>query len=566
MSTDVLSAGEMLSWYRIVGVLGRGGFGVTYEALDTNLNMAVAIKEYLPGNVITRDPDNSVRPITHEDTRVFTWGLERFIDEARTLATFKHPSIIRVLSVFEQHGTAYMIMEYEHGDDLKTKLSNCPEIREESSLRHIIQPVLSGLSEVHLQGFIHRDIKPSNLYVRNNGTPVLLDFGSARQVSDQSMQTLTSMVSTGFAPLEQYSDSESGQQGPWTDIYALGAVLHFAITEQAPIDSLIRAAAVVNGRDDPYIPLRNCAELQESERYTEHFLDAIDWALSFKADDRPQSLLKWKQLLLDDDSTLVRHSQFLHTPSNNLAAETPRNTSKSTTEQSAGAVFRVAVGSNKWHTRLLLLSTVTLLVSVLYLLQRDSEPAEATSLTLASSVNQGGTAIIDPKNAIVEVPWIAASESPVIDGMYDAIWNKATYNDTTPNLLAINKLILGSDPTRSDRQTEYKWGALHDGTYLYIMVFYENAAGPDCLPIRKHHGTMITWTSFWTPTTANQGCTMESTITISIFHCCALTPTHRATPTSNPDSVWYWASIPHPSMMPLPLPIADATLVSIPGS
>lgn len=291
----ILSPGDMLGGYRIEDFLGRGGFGVTYLALDTQLDLLVAIKEYLPEQIAERTINKAVQPKSETESSTFSWGLTRFIKEAQTLAKFKHPSIVRVMAVFEQNGTAYMVMEYERGQELKEVIRS-RNFCSEANLQKIIGPVIDGLAEVHRHGYIHRDIKPANILIREDGSPVLLDFGSARLATGAQTQSLTALVSVGYAPLEQYNDANDSQQGPWTDVYALGAVLYFAITGNVPVDSTLRGSAVVNDQRDPLVPLMQVAP----EGISPAFCQAVDWALSFRIRDRPQTLDQWRSTLLDE--------------------------------------------------------------------------------------------------------------------------------------------------------------------------------------------------------------------------------------------------------------------------
>ncbi len=294
---SILSPGDMLGCYRIENFLGQGGFGVTYIAHDTMLDMQVAIKEYLPERLVERVSDTTVQVRNEGDKAIFERGIASFLKEARTLARFKHPNIVRVMSVFELNGTAYMVMEYERGHDLK-QLFHHHKCVSENELKAIVEPVMDGLEEVHRHGFIHRDIKPANILVREDGSPVLLDFGSARLAVGHNTDTMTAMVTVGFAPLEQYSGLDD-QQGPWTDIYALGAVLYFAVTGEAPLDSTLRGAAVLNDKSDPLVPLTRLAP----EGYSPAFCRAVDWALQFKVTSRPQSLAQWRSRLCDSEAT-----------------------------------------------------------------------------------------------------------------------------------------------------------------------------------------------------------------------------------------------------------------------
>ena len=291
-----LQPGEMLNWYRIERILGRGGFGVIYLATDTNLDHQVAVKEYLPSDITTRTADNTVQPKQLSQSDMFRWGMDRFIKEARNLVKFKHPNIVRVMSVFQANNTAYMVMEFEEGLDLRSALRQ-PGGNDEQALKRLILPISKGLAEVHRHGFIHRDIKPANILVRRDGSPVLIDFGSARNATKFTQQSLTALVSVGYAPLEQYNDESEEQQGPWTDIYALGGTLYYAISGRDPVESTRRATALFNGGKDPLISAEKLGE----GRFSPGFLKAIDWAMQFRIADRPQSLSDWMPALLAED-------------------------------------------------------------------------------------------------------------------------------------------------------------------------------------------------------------------------------------------------------------------------
>ena len=291
ISHDVLPEGYLLLWYVIKSVLGQGGFGVTYLAVDTNLDRLVAIKEYMPIEFSIRDAKSTVHPRTGQMSDIFQWGLKRFLSEGKTLARFKHPNIIRVHSVFEHNNTAYMVMEYEQGEDL-AGLFERGLYRSEEELMNITLPILDGLSRVHQADFIHRDIKPANICIREDSSPVLLDFGSARQALSGEAQAMTTLVTRGYTPFEQYNDAK-GEQGPCSDIYAMGATLYMGITGKPPVDALVRGAAVLNNQEDPLEPLSKVA----AGRYSEGFLNAVDEALRFHLEDRPQNVESWRELL-----------------------------------------------------------------------------------------------------------------------------------------------------------------------------------------------------------------------------------------------------------------------------
>jgi len=287
---DALPPQHKLHWYVIERVLGQGGFGITYLARDTNLDQEVAIKEYLPVEVATRRPDATVSARTSEHDERYRWGLERFIREARTLARFDHPNIVRVLSVFELNGTAYMVMRFEEGETLAATLERKHALSE-ADLMRVLMPILDGLELVHNAGFIHLDIKPDNIHLRSDGSPVLLDFGSARYALGHS-RTVTILVAPGYAPFEQYYSSGENQ-GPWTDIYSLGATCYRAIAGRAPLDAIARSKGILGSTQEILVP----ATAVGTARYSERFLKAVDHALAFAEKERPQSIAEWRKEL-----------------------------------------------------------------------------------------------------------------------------------------------------------------------------------------------------------------------------------------------------------------------------
>lgn len=285
---NALPEGYTLHWYRIDSILGQGAFGITYLAEDVNLHRKVAIKEYLPVELSVREGDHSVHPVSEGHAEEFRFGLERFIAEGRTLDKFEHPNIVRVVNVFEANSTAYMVMAYEHGESLKQVLRR--RSLGEAELMKILIPILDGLEKIHAQGFIHRDIKPDNIYIREDGSPVLLDFGAARQSLQEKTRTLTNFVSPGYAPIEQYA-SKSDKQGPWSDIYGLGATLYKAVVGRAPPPAVDRSEALLHDSRDMLLPTLEIAR----DRFSVGFLQAVDHALQFRAQDRPQSVAEWRE-------------------------------------------------------------------------------------------------------------------------------------------------------------------------------------------------------------------------------------------------------------------------------
>jgi len=282
MSANALPGGHALLEYRIEKLLGIGGFGLTYLATDSNLNLKVALKEYLPGDLALRGADHSIAPRSADSAETFGWGKQRFLDESRTLASFRHPNIVRVMRFFEANGSAYMVMEFVEGAALGEWIKSRRPLAE-PVVAAMVGPLLDGLDVVHKSGFLHRDIKPGNIYMRDDGSPVLLDFGSARQRSTE----LTAVVTPGYAPFEQYHTQ--GNQGPWSDLYALGGVLYWMVTGNPPAEAAARV------REDK---MPSALTVGDHRRFRPEFLTAIDWALQPFEDKRPQSVAEWRAKLL----------------------------------------------------------------------------------------------------------------------------------------------------------------------------------------------------------------------------------------------------------------------------
>ncbi|MBS0520120.1 MAG: protein kinase [Proteobacteria bacterium] len=283
-NVQALPLGIQLGDFRLDAVIGHGSFGITYRAFDTQLAKMVAIKEYLPVEFAVRKGDREVVPRGARFADDFAWGRERFLDEARALARFRHPHIVPVMRYFEANGTAYTVMEFEDGRSVAELLRAPGHRLQPDDVCRLADGLLSGLAAVHAQGFLHRDIKPSNIMVRRDGVPVLIDFGAARQAMGDRTHTLTGVLTPQYAPIEQYA--LDGKQGPWSDIYSAAAVLHHAMTGRTPPEAAARV-----GRD-PYRPLAE----SEAGRFDAAFLAAVDHGLAFAASDRPQTVAAWRAM------------------------------------------------------------------------------------------------------------------------------------------------------------------------------------------------------------------------------------------------------------------------------
>ena len=313
INSQTLAVGEMLGEFHIDSVLGQGGFGITYKATDETLRRLVAIKEYLPQQFAFRDGGGVVRPRRVEDEEMFRWGLNRFVDEARILAMFRHPNIVSVIRYFEGNGTAYLVMEFEEGQDLKNWRAQHGRPDEAMVRDRVLAPLLDGLARVHGKGLLHRDIKPDNIFIREDGSPVLIDFGASRALGADSRAQLTSIVSAGYSPFEQYGSGE--RQGPWSDLYALAGTMYWLIAGNPPTDAIAREQGA------RLIPATELG----AEHYSPALLQAIDNALALAIEDRPQNAGEMLALIhgstardgTDDDVTVVRRRVSPKSPSRN---------------------------------------------------------------------------------------------------------------------------------------------------------------------------------------------------------------------------------------------------------
>lgn len=291
LSAHTLPEGTRLRDFEINGLIGEGGFGIVYLAYDHSLGRRVAIKEYMPASMASRAQGSNavvVKSQRHEET--FRLGLKSFVNEARLLARFDHPALVKVYRFWEENGTAYMVMPYYQGPTLKHALAELGRTPTEAELRGWLGPVLDALAVMHEARCFHRDIAPDNILLTTTG-PLLLDFGAARHVIGDMTHALTVVLKPGFAPIEQYGEVPTLTQGAWTDLYALAGVVYAAVTGKAPISAVERLI------DDHHVPLAQFIEHRRLEnQFSESFVLAIDAALQLRPRDRPQDVAAFRLL------------------------------------------------------------------------------------------------------------------------------------------------------------------------------------------------------------------------------------------------------------------------------
>ncbi|PTU32571.1 serine/threonine protein kinase [Stenotrophobium rhamnosiphilum] len=299
---------QLANTYRIGRVLGRpGGFGVTYLAWDSHLQQRVAVKEYLPRDKVARDPV-SLQMNVHVPDQVahFNFGLDQFLSEARMIAKFDHPNIVRVRNFFRAYGTAYLVMDYYEGRSLGDYLASLEHPVEPTAAVQMMLSVLDGLQFVHDRGVLHRDVKPHNIYMTSTGRVILLDFGAARQAAGISVDSISVVLSEGYAPLEQYQ--KNSPQGPWTDIYGVAATLYRMLKGGPPAVALDRLGA------DP---------LDADFELPERLAVVLRKALALRPHERYTSALEFKQALMSAlDITDQKHAHVTQTLQGSVEPET----------------------------------------------------------------------------------------------------------------------------------------------------------------------------------------------------------------------------------------------------
>jgi serine/threonine protein kinase len=286
-SNEALPHGTRFGEFEIIRVLGVGGFGVVYLANDYSLERQVALKEYMPASLAVRGEGARVTVRSESLGETYTAGLRSFINEARLLARFDHPSLVKVYRFWEENDTAYMVMPYLQGvtlRDTRRRMENPPA---EAWIRGVLDPMLDALELLHGEGVFHRDVAPDNILLPPSGPPILLDFGAARRVISDRTQSLTAILKPSYAPIEQYANSARMRQGPWTDIYALGAVMHCLLFGAPPAPATARA---VNDDAEPI-------ERRVVPGVSPHFMSVVAWMLGVRPLERPQNVAQVRAAL-----------------------------------------------------------------------------------------------------------------------------------------------------------------------------------------------------------------------------------------------------------------------------
>jgi len=293
-----LPDGYQLEDYRIASVLSSGGFSIVYLAYDVN-DQPVAIKEYLPSQLALRNKGDELPSISEDNLATFRYGMRCFFEEGRSLARLSHPNVVRVLNFFRANETVYMVMRYERGRTLQEHIQARRGALKERFIRRVFTQLLNGLREVHSNKLLHLDIKPANIYIRNDSTPVLIDFGAARQTLALEGMRLNPMYTPGFAPPEQYKNRDL--LGPWSDCYAIGATIFACLGGSAP------QAADHRLEKDRYV---SATKLWGS-KYSRQLLETIDWCLALDHMKRPQSVFALQKVLLREKEPEIERKRSL---------------------------------------------------------------------------------------------------------------------------------------------------------------------------------------------------------------------------------------------------------------
>jgi len=465
---NALPTGAHLAEFELLRVLGEGGFGIVYLAHDHSLQRRVAIKEYMPSSLAMRSGPLDVVVTADKNQAVFDAGLDSFINEARLLAQFDHPSLLKVYRFWRANGTAYMVMPFYEGHTLKETLRQMGTPPDERWLTALLASLTEALAVIHAEHCLHRDIAPDNvLLLADSGRPLLLDFGAARQVIGDATQALTAILKPGYAPVEQYAEVPSLKQGPWTDIYALCAVVYAAIMGSKPPVSVARTVA------DSCVPLVQAA----AGRYSERFLQAIDAGLRVRPDGRPQSVQAFRQALgINDLPAGAVPMPTLPTPAGQAASGAALSSAAPTAPARPLPMPQAGGMSRTTAMAAAAAAVVVLAAAAFWAGQRQQAPALATSQVPATPPATAPAVAALPAAA---APPAAASFS--IQSEFDRVMQARSAEfdvKATPNAsrLRIGKDRLGFKVTSSRDGHVYVLVGGPDGS---LLLLYPNAVAGD---------------------------------------------------------------------------------------
>lgn len=427
---NYLPIGTYIGEFEIISLIGVGGFGIVYLAHDHSLGRKVALKEYMPASLAKRSEEGqvSVRSPRHQET--FEAGRRSFVNEARLLAQFDHPALVKVHRFWEANGTAFMVMPFYEGQTLKQALTAKPAPLDESAILRILDPVTEALGIIHGEECLHRDIAPDNIMLLTDGRPVLLDFGAARRVINDSNQALTVILKPGYAPVEQYAEVPGVRQGAWTDVYALAAVIYFAITRKVPPASVGR---MVQGSEHVLPP-------DAASRYSAGFIAAVERCMAVRGEDRPQSMAEMRALF-----GLTGHAHAARASSPPQAA--PVKTAK-------GGLPHATHASSGYRRMPFVIGgaalTLALAAGVTYFVSSRTATTPVSEL----AATQAPAAVVTPP---------AVGNISVLDDAFKAVVVRAD-NDISVALDAVASVVLNKDELKLSLSSNI-------GGYLYLLLW-----------------------------------------------------------------------------------------------
>ncbi|MCB1956982.1 MAG: protein kinase [Rhodocyclaceae bacterium] len=390
---NALPIGSRIGEFELTGIVGEGGFGIVYLAYDHSLERSVALKEYMPSSLASRVAGSSeVRVKTQRNAETFKAGLRSFVNEAKVLAQFDHPALVKVYRFWEANGTAYMVMPYYEGVTLKDWLRERGAPPDEDTMKRLLGPVLEALEVIHRAQIYHRDIAPDNILLLDGDRPLLLDFGAARRVIGDMTQALTVILKPGYAPIEQYAEVPGMKQGAFTDIYALGALVYYAIIGRTPPPSVAR---MVNDSMEPLTK-------QGEGRYSQQFLAGIDKCLAVKQEDRPQSIREmWDLLGIQQEFTQVLPRTAHVDDGARRLEELDRGSRSAMPLVLGGLLVLVLGGGGAWY---FLGRTPEPVQAPPKIAQVDPKPTPPDTKPLPSEPVEPKPPVVEPKPPVVEPP------------------------------------------------------------------------------------------------------------------------------------------------------------------